>query len=293
MSGAEQFPSSEPPTSGPPASERSAPPLRRGVMLAALAILLLFVGSRGWNLWREWRTLQAEMVEVRSTSIVGYPGITPQYSLARWPRDWHREEGASVLLWGGWRDGGHTWFRVERGDLDHSQISEPLGRDVIRAIDYPLVEQGGGRFWSRIPDDAIVVGTRQGGVDIAYPMLVLDKVLVVNDVVGEQPFLVLNTPTSPENERTTVYDPVVEGRRLTMGLSGYFHDRGPVLYDRATESLWVVGTDGLRAVSGKYKGRRLSRLGRLTTSPWSAWRSRHPSSRLVVGADRSHARPDS
>src|SRR5205823_3535972 len=134
---------------------------------------------------------------------------------ARMPTDWFHDEGESTLLWGGWRNGtGHLWFRVARGDVDRERISQPMGRDVIRAIDHPVVEQGGGRLWSRIPDEAPVVGFRIAGVDTVYPLLVLNKVLVVNDVVGEQPSLVLNSPHGLTlSPGTSVYDPVVEGRR--------------------------------------------------------------------------------
>ena len=292
MSEAEPDRSPEPPTAAQPSRLRWRV-VPRGLAWAAIVVLLVFVGSRGTTLWREWLTLRAEMNGVRTSTIVGYPGITPRFSQARWPTDWQREEGGRLLLWGGWHDGGHTWFRLDRGDIDRARMSEPMGRDVIRAIDYPLIEQGGGRYWSLIPDDATVVGTRHGGVDTAYPVLVLSKVLVVNDTVGEQPLLVLSTPVGSQETLTTMYDPIIEGRRLTMGLSGYFHDRRPVLYDRATESLWVADLDGLQAISGPYKGRGLSLIGRPTAVPWSDWRSRHPSSRLVIGADRSQARPES
>ena len=82
-----------------------------------------------------------------------------------------------------------------------------------------------------------------------------------------------------------------EGRRVTMGLTGYLHDSEPMLYDRGTESLWVTKPDGLRAISGPHKGAVLRRIGRPTPVSWAGWRSRHPRSRLVVGADRSHPKP--
>ena len=38
-----------------------------------------------------------------------------------------------------------------------------------------------------------------------------------------------------------------KGQRLTMGLSGYLRDHKPVLYDRGTESLWVIEGDELKS----------------------------------------------
>jgi hypothetical protein len=206
--------------------------------------------------------------------------------------DWFRAEGDQVRLWGGWHGAaGHHWFLAAAGDLDRARIAGPFGKDTIRAIDHPVVEQGGGLYWSRIPDDAVVVGSRLAGVDTAYPMTVLEKVLVVNDLVNEQPFLVITLPQVRGVERTVAYDPVFDGQRLTLGLSGYFQDGKPVLYDRGTESLWLGEPEGLLAITGKHKGHRLPRVLALVPATWSDWRSRHPASRLVVGADRSKDMP--
>lgn len=279
-----------------PAAPAAAPALSvlpRGLVLAALAVLLAYVAAQGFTLFREWLMLRAELDRVRTTVVVGYPGITPQYSFAKMPANWYHDEGDSTLLWGGWRHGeGHLWFRVGRGEVDKAHISEPLGKDVIRAIDHPVVERGGGLLWSRIPDDAAVVGWNPGGVDTAYPVLVLEKVLVVNDTVAERPFLVVNLPFARKpDERTAVFDPVVDGRRLTLGLTGYFQDSKPLLYDRGTESLWIGEADTVRAIAGVHKGRRLPQVARLMPVAWSLWRSQHPASRLVVGADRSKQLP--
>jgi len=282
-----------PSTAGPDrAGPAPLPVLHRALVLAALSVLVFFITSRCVALWREWKSLKDELATLRNTDVVGYPGITPQYSFARVPADWFHDEGDFTLLWGGWRAGqGHQWFRVPRGEVDPARITGLIGKDVIRAIDYPVVECGGGMYWSRIPDDAAVCGFRVGGVETAYPLTVLEKVLVVNDTVDERPCLVLTSPYSPNEERTQVFDPVVEGRRLNMGMSGYFHDNRPVLFDRGTESLWVGSADGLVAIAGKHKGQRLPRVARLQPVSWSRWRSDHPACRLVVGADRTRQEP--
>jgi hypothetical protein len=277
-----------PSTDNAPGGATPPPALSRGLTLAALAVLLVFIVSQGALLFREWLKLRSELNKVRTTAVIGYPGITPHYSYARRPSNWFHDEGESTLLWAGWRHGiGHTWFRVGRGDVNRDRITEPVGRDVFRAIDHPVVERGGGTLWARIPDEAPVVGHRLAGVDTAYPILVLQKVLAVNDVVGEHPFLVLNFPFEPRcEEQIAVYEPVVEGERLTMGLAGYFHDGKPVLYDRGTESLWVGEPDALLAIGGSYKGQRLRQVARPAPMPWGSWRSQHPGSRLVVGDGR-------
>ena len=101
----------------------------------------------------------------------------------------------------------------------------------------------------------------------------------------------VTSPYNRDEERTVVYDPILDGHRITLGHSGYFHAGQPLLYDRGTESLWVNSGETLTAIAGKLKGQMLTRVTRLTPTAWADWRSRHPSSRLVVGDDRSRAMP--
>lgn len=281
--------SSTGPTTPPP--DRSA--AARVVALAVLAALSAFVVYEGQGLYREWSLLQRELSRTRATAVVGYPGIQPQITFAKYPNDWFHQEGDHFLLWGGWRQSqGHSWFRVGRGEIDLGMISLPRGRDVQRAIDRPLIETGGGTFWARVPDEAMVVGERLGGVDTAYPMVLLDKVAIVNDTVRDRPFLVTyNSFAETDEERVAVYDPVLDGRRLTMGASGYTRGRDPVLYDRGTESLWLPGPEGLRAFAGHHRGASLRQIARPSPISWYDWRSAHPRTRLIVGADRTVGRP--
>jgi hypothetical protein len=263
-----------------------------GLTLTALAVVSAYLFAEARTLWREYSALNRQLNWIQATRVVGYPGITPRIEKAQRPDDWYHHEGGATLLWGGWRQGvGHRWFRVGRGEIDRRKISEPIGRDSARAIDVPVVEQGGGTYWARIPDEALVAGQSLGGVETAYPMLVLMKVMVVNDTIAERPFLVVANPLPGASGQVAVYDPVVDGERISLGSSGYFHDGKPLLYDRGTESLWVEHDGGLRAIAGAQKGRTLPRLANPATVTWSRWRADHPHSRLVVGADRTRDQP--
>jgi len=280
--------SSPPPV--PASRARSAPPTV--LVLLAIAVLVAFVAVQGRSLWDEWGRLKRDLTRVRQSAVVGYHNINPNPSYAQKPADWFHDEGEYTLLWSGWKHGhGHRWFRVGRGDVDRGRISAPVGRDVIPAIDYPMVETDGGDSWGRIPPEAPVIGQELGGVHSVYPLQVLDKVEVVNDEVEGRPFLVVYNPLIVRERSVMVYEPMVEGHRVTMGLSGYFLDSQPMLYDRGTESLWVHEGEGLRAIAGTHKGRELRRIGQPSPISWSDWRSRHPRSRLVVGADRTRDRP--
>ena len=244
-------------------------------------------------LYREWAVLRQDLGKARASAVIGYPGIQPAFSHAEPPTDWVRHEGDTLLLWSGWKHGvGHTWFKLPAADIDTESVSPPMGRDCQRAIDSPIVELGGGELWGRVPDEARVAAGTLGGVETAYPVLVLDKVLIINDSVGPTSFLVTYSPNAPDGEIVAIHESVLGGKRVTMGATGYEHNGKPLLYDRGTESLWAHAPEGLVAVSGAHKGAKLKRSGAVKTVAWGDWRSEHPSGRLVVGADRSKPRPE-
>ena len=267
--------------------------LPRGLVLTVLAGLLVVVAFQVRTLWAEYRVLLRERDGVRLTEVIGYPGISPITSFAQKPDAWFREEGGRALLWAGWREGvGHQWFRCAPGDVDRSRISPPIGRDLVRAIDFPVVESRGGEIWARIPDGDDVAALGHGGVESAYPVLVLGKVGVVNDLVGDRPVLITWNPLAPAGRKAAAYESAVDGRRVTMGLAGYFLGGHPVLYDRRTESLWAEVDGTLVAVAGARKGERLRPIGRPSPVAWKRWKADHPDGRLVVGADRSRPIPE-
>jgi hypothetical protein len=262
--------------------------------VAGVAILGLlgFIGVKGSAVLGEFRQLQKDQARMDLSAVVGYVDIHAEPNHARRPEDWCHHEGDQTLLWCGWRDGKHDWFRIARGDLATDQISEPMGRDVIRAIDHPIVERAGGEHWGKIPSAALVAGLQRDGVCAAYPIVMLAKVEVINDVVAERPLLVVYRPFAPAWEAVAAFAPIVEGRRITMGLSGYLLDRKPILYDRGTRSLWQERDGVLAAVAGPLKGTTLEAVAGVETRTWSDWSSRYPESRLVVGADRKKPRPE-
>ncbi len=264
--------------------------LSRGLILAALATLLLFIASFSRTLYGEYRVLERELRRAEANAVIGYPGIQRKFSSAQRPADWFHVDGELAKLWGGWRHGsGHQWFVVNPGDFSPEHLSLPEGRDVYQAIDFPVVEFNGGTIWDRIPEDAHVAGGELAGVSTAYPILVLERVFVVNDRIRDQPFLVTYSPIGPSERKIAVFDPVVEGERVTMGVSGYFHKDAPMLYDRGTESLWVRDGEALAAIAGKHRGRKLRQVARPPAISWDRWREEHPRGRLVVGADRERA----
>jgi hypothetical protein len=236
--------------------------------------------------------LQVEIGDVDKTKVIGYRDVAPLASYADQPDDWFRREGDQALIWAKWEAGvGHRWFQFRDGDIDPAHLSRPKTMFVSRAIDYPLIETAGGEIWQRIPLESPVVGHTLLGFKCVYPALVLAKVLVVNDVIDDHPFLVVDNVFSATDEAYSIFDANLNGRRVTMAATGYFHDNKPVLCDRGAQSLWVEEQEGLTAVTGKNRGRKLARVAHPTPVSWKTWLSQNKASRLVVGADRTRGVP--
>jgi hypothetical protein len=278
-----------------PVNPRGTSPVVKGLACAGIAVLAAIIAIQGRVLYQSYLMLREEEQMARASAIVGYVDINPEPSFAQRPDNWIHDDGEHTLLWAGWRNDKHAWFRVGRGDVMREHVIPAFGTDTVRAIDHPIVEQGGGERWERIPDEALVAGLELGGVHAVYPLALLERVEVVNDLIAETPLLVAYRPFTASNETVAIYGASLGGRRITMGLSGYFHgpqgDRRPLMYDRGTRSLWVEREGNLVSVAGPHKGAQLGRIGKCEVLPWSDWRSRHPRSRLVVGADRSKPKP--
>jgi len=71
-----------------------------------------------------------------------------------------------------------------------------------------------------------------------------------------------------------VYSRDVDGRTLTLGVSGKLWNNAQVMYDRETNSLWSHLTGA--AIRGPLKGARLTMLAATPRVTWAAWRKRHP-----------------
>ena len=276
-------------TTTPVASPTRGRPRWVGVVAGLVIFPLIgFIAWTGRSLWVEWKSLQQDQVEERDSAVVGYLNITPNPSHASRPADWFRIDGDDAMLWAGWKDGENHWFRFARGDLDGRGLSMPLGRDAIQAIDLPVFEQSGGLRWGRVPPEALVVGFEEGGTAHAYPIRVLDKVQVVNDQLGGRPILITYRP---EVEGVSIFEGSIDGRRVNLGHGGYFREAHPVLYDRATQSLWSESDGAMVAVAGARKGARLKQIAKVGIVAWSDWKGQHPDGRLLVGADRSRGLP--
>jgi Protein of unknown function (DUF3179) len=72
-----------------------------------------------------------------------------------------------------------------------------------------------------------------------------------------------------------VYDPRIEGRTLSFGVSGKLYKSNLLLFDRQTDSLWSQLLQ--QAITGSLTGKKLVMVSAQHTT-WELWRSQHPDS---------------
>ncbi len=262
----------------------------RSLACLLMAPLCYVIWIQGKSLWSEWAKLRTEQSEARESVAIGYEGINPSLSFAARPARWIQDSDGVTLIWAGWeRNVGHRWFKVGQGQIDRSKISDPVhnGSDVIRAIDKPLFEIGGGEVWQRIPDASEMLPVTLGGKTTVYPGLVMERVFVVNDLFGLDPVVVVKLSSGGPKDGFRVYSRVVGGESATFGVSGYLFDGKLLLFDRQSESLWTASDSSLEAIAGKRRGTMLQVLAKPEPTSWGDCIERYPDARLVVGADRT------
>lgn len=285
------LPVSTPPDQTPSGSQPRKSILHRLLWIPGLTILLLitgFIGRQALTLFNEVLALRDQQARLQNSRVIGFEGINPQLSFARRPNPWFREEDGICWLWSGWiPQKGHGWFRVEKDAFNPNHLSGFLGRDVIRAIDTPILETAGGERWNRIPENYAIYCLQTVSSPTAYPRLVLDKVGIVNESVDPIPQLIVYTAMASPETAVKAYDPrLSDGRRVTMGSTGYFLNERPLLYDRDTESLWIARSGGLASLCGPLRGTLLTESSPVELTTWSDWKGANPSGRVVVGARR-------
>lgn len=125
-------------------------------------------------------------------------------------------------------------------------------------------------------DDAdLVVGFESAGTAKAWPFETLLRHNVVNDRLGDRPVLVVFCGLCRVG---VVYDPVVDGRRLTFSVANSWR-RNMVLRDRQSRTLWQQATG--EALVGELAGSSLEPLGGEVVR-WGTWRTEYPDSAVSI-----------
>lgn len=164
---------------------------------------------------------------------------------------------------------------VDRSEL---VLGSPGGE--IPALEEPAFAEGWrGLDRSLAPTD-LVVGVARGDAVRAYPLALLNRHEVVNDVVptadGPQPLLITYCPLCA-SAVTAVRS--VGGREATFSASGYLFRSDLVMYDHGTGSFWsqLLAT----AINGPATGAALE-LVPSTLATWQRWREAHPDTSVLL-----------
>mgnify|MGYP001036832451 FL=1 len=185
----------------------------------------------------------------------------------RWPHDILRE------------DFGYT--EKSSSDVPLSELTQGCPRrDCIPSIDAPRFTAPGEK--PELHDEDLVLGLVRGGTARAYPVWVLDRHEIVNDVIAGEPVAVTWCPLCGSG---IAFRRVLDGTPVELGVSGLLRESDLVFYDRRTRSLWqqVTGT----AFVGPSRGKRLESISVAVTT-WARWRAAHPGTTVLVTGD---ARP--
>jgi len=247
------------------------------------------IGKLGTRLYGELTVLSAELADARNREPMGYVGISSEQPEPK-PPSCIREHDGHVYLWAGMGAKGQAgWFDVTATDLPLRQFAFAFGRDRIKTIDYPIVQTADGEIARRIYPERQVLGLNFNGITRAYPVTVMDKVEVVNDTFGDRAVAMTFCPLI---KKPAVYERMLDGEVVSLGSSGYCYESAFVLYDRRTDSLWCPRDEGLTAITGKLVGKTLPFLSvQAEKTNWGEWRRRHPTTDVVVGADRTQGIP--
>lgn len=171
--------------------------------------------------------------------------------------------------------------------IDRDSMVRAMARDGLRALTMPdtMTPQEVDHHNENERGKLLVSADRVIGIEIAgearaYPLRLLRWHESINDVVGGRAIAVTYSPLSGG---VAVWDRVVDGREISLAVSGWLHNSNTLLYDRRDEnetaSLWHQLTG--EAVTGPAAGQRLTALP-MELSTWVDWRRDHPETTVMA-----------
>ena len=143
--------------------------------------------------------------------------------------------------------------QYEEGVYDEI-ISGGVGRDGIPPIDNPAFKSiADASTWLQPQSPVIALGLN--GDSRAYPLAILTRHEIVNDVVGDVPVAVTFCPLC---NSAVVFESTVDDRVLRFGVSGLLRNSDLIMWDDATQSWWQQFTG--EGIVGVHTGRALRML---------------------------------
>jgi len=168
----------------------------------------------------------------------------------------------------------HPALAQEKNGFDLSNTVIPVAeilsggppRDGIPSIDEPKFEPASASLpWKK---GDLMMTYDQGQNHYAFPIGILNWHEIVNHESGGEPVLISFCPLCGTG---MAFDPQVDDRQLTFGVSGLLYNSDLLMYDHQTESLWSQ-IEG-RAIAGPLAGKELEAVA-VRHELWQNWRER-------------------
>lgn len=160
-------------------------------------------------------------------------------------------------------------------------VSGGVGRDGIPPIDVPAFDgQGAADVW--LQPQSPVISVEVGDVARAYPLAILTRHEIVNDVLGETPIAVTFCPLC---NSAIVYDRRVDGEVLRLGVSGFLRNSDLIMWDDKTESWWQQLTG--EGIVGTYTGKLLDIVPSQVVG-YGAFKAQYPDGEVLSPMGRTY-----
>lgn len=160
-------------------------------------------------------------------------------------------------------------------------VSGGVGRDGIPPIDDPTFDnQATADAW--LQPQSPVIAVEIDDVARAYPLAILTRHEIVNDVIGETPIAVTFCPLC---NSAIVYDRRVDGKVLRLGVSGFLRNSDLIMWDDKTESWWQQLTG--EGILGTHTGKLLEIVASQVVG-YEAFKAQFPDGEVLSPMGRTY-----
>ncbi len=160
-------------------------------------------------------------------------------------------------------------------------ISGGVPRDGIPPIDHPEFDPVDvARDW--LQPQSPVVAFSLNGIARAYPLAILTRHEIVNDVVGGEPVAVTFCPLC---NSAVVFERTVDDQVFRFGVSGLLRNSDLIMWDDVTQSWWQQFTG--TGIVGQYTGHQLTILPSQVVG-FGAFAEQYPDGEVLSPGSRSY-----
>ena len=160
-------------------------------------------------------------------------------------------------------------------DLNELLVGIPMGdpRDAIPPIDGPRFEPVADSNWIADREPGVLVQIEDDAR--FYPLSILTRHEIVNDVFGDVPIAVTYCPLC---NTAVAFDRRLGDETIRLGVSGLLRNSDLVMWDDLTTSLWQQITG--KGIVGTHAGDQLNQIGSAIVR-WADFRTDHPEGQVL------------